>query len=211
LAKRLVVLGVLAALGLAPVARADGDPASDYLLGQPTFIPPDVGVPRAYADQLNATVREAKARGYTIRVGLIGSRYDMGSVSILYKKPKQYSRFLGQELAFVYKNRLLIVMPNGLAVSRAGKLLPPEQAVVERLPAPGGNGARLASAASRAVIRLAAKNGIVVPSAPLASSGRTTPSSHTTSDRLTLIVVALAAALAFGGSILYRRRAARGP
>src|SRR4029078_11591364 len=144
------VLVVLAALGLAPVARADGDPASDYLLRQPTFIRPECGVPRAYADQRNATVREEKARGYTIRVALIGSRYDMGSVSILYKKPKQYSRFLGQELAFVYKNRLLIVMPNGLAVSRAGKLLPPEQAVVERLPAPGAHCATRSSCPAQA-------------------------------------------------------------
>jgi hypothetical protein len=93
---------LVVALLAAPIARADGDPASDYLLGQPTFVPPDDGVPKAYADQLNATVAEAKARGYTIRVALIGTRYDMGSVTVLYREPKRYARFLGQELFLVY-------------------------------------------------------------------------------------------------------------
>ena len=96
---------MLAALIAVSPARADGDPASDYLLGRSTFIPPDVGIPKAYADQLIATVREAKARGYTIRVALIGSRYDLGSVTILDKKPKRYARFLGTELSLIYKSR----------------------------------------------------------------------------------------------------------
>ena len=48
-------------------------------------------------------LRDAKARGYEIRVALIASRYDMGSVGVLYRQPKRYARFLGQELAFVYK------------------------------------------------------------------------------------------------------------
>ena len=86
---RCALLAVLAgSLVVVAAAHADADPASDYLIQQATFIPPDDGIPMAYADQLNATVREAKARGYTIRVALIGSRYDMGAVTILYEKPK---------------------------------------------------------------------------------------------------------------------------
>ena len=103
----------LAALAAAPLARADADPASDYLLGQSTFVPPDDGIPRAYADQLNATVREAKARGYTIRVALIGSRYDLGSIGSVFGQPKQYARFLGKELTLVYHGRLLVDKANG--------------------------------------------------------------------------------------------------
>ena len=191
----------------APVARADGDPASDYLLSQQTFIPPDVNVPPAYAAQLNAAAREAKARGYEIRVALIGTRYDMGAVTILFEKPKQYARFLGQELSFVYKGRLLVVMPNGLAVSLNGKPQPAEQKVVERIAAPGKDGAVLASTATKAVIQLAASSGNVVPVPPLAASGRTS-GSNTNRDRIVIAVAVLAAAALAAAVVLIRRRRA---
>lgn len=197
---------LVALLVAAPAAHADADPASDYLVGQGTFIPPDVGIPPAYADQLNATVREAKARGYTIRVALIGSRYDMGAVTVLYEKPKQYARFLGQELSLIYKQRLLVVMPNGLAVSQNGKILPREQALVERIPPPGTDGTALAATATRAVIRLAADAGVVVPEPPLASSGRSAPGSNENRDRAVIAVAAAVAALLVALVVLYRRR-----
>jgi hypothetical protein len=211
LARALFLVLALAALAAAPLARADADPASDYLLGQATFIPPDDGIPRAYADQLNATVREAKARGYTIRVALIGSRYDMGGVTVLYEKPKQYARFLGQELALIYKQRLLVVMPNGLAVSKNGKLAPREQAVVDRIAPPGPNdGTALASTGTKAVIRLAAASGIVVPEQPLAASGRSAPGSSDTRDRIVIAAAAVAAALLAALVVIYRRRRSAG-
>jgi hypothetical protein len=197
---------VAASLLAAPAAHADADPASDYLIQQATFIPPDDGIPKAYADQLIATVREAKARGYTIRVALIGSRYDMGGVTILYEKPKQYARFLGQELALIYKKRLLVVMPNGLAVSANGKLLPREQSVVDRIAPPGTDGKALASTASRAVIRLAADAGVVVPAQPLAASGRGSAGSSDNRDRVIIAAAALAAALVAALVVVLRRR-----
>src|SRR5437764_13595429 len=122
----MVIAVVAFALCCAPVALADGDPASDFLLGQSVFVPPDDGVPDANAKQLESVVASAKAGGYEIRVALIGTRYDMGSVVALYRHPKPYARFLGQELYFVYKGRLLVVMPNGYGVSRGGKAQPPE-------------------------------------------------------------------------------------
>jgi hypothetical protein len=206
LARRaLLLLALLAGLAFAPLARADGDPASDYLLSQSTFVPPDDGVPAAYAEQLQATVREAKARGYAIRVALIGTRYDLGSVSVLDRKPKQYARFLGQELAFVYKGRLLVVMPNGLGYSERGRAVPRGQAVVDSLAAPGKDGAALASAATSAVVRLAAAAGVVVPEAPLGSGARTS-GSNANRDRLTIAAAALAATLLAAGAVLFRRR-----
>jgi hypothetical protein len=195
-----------ASLVAVPGAHADADPASDYLIQQATFIPPDDGIPQAYADQLNATVREAKARGYTIRVALIGSRYDMGGVTILYEKPKQYARFLGQELALIYKKRLLVVMPNGLAVSANGKLAPREQAVVDRIQPPGTDGRTLASTATKAVIRLAADAGVVVPEQALSSSGRSAPGASDNRDRVIIAAAALGAALVVVLVVLYRRR-----
>lgn len=194
--RRLAVLAALALLVAAPVARADGDPASDYLLGQPTFVPPDDGVPKAYEAQLDATVAAAKARGYTIRVALIGTRYDMGSVSVLWKKPKQYARFLGKELYFVYKGRLLVVMPNGLAVAKGGEPVAADQQVVDRIAAPGASGAALASAATTAVSRLA--------SVPAPKLGHVA-SASTNRDRLTIAGAVVVALLAFAAFATLRR------
>jgi hypothetical protein len=204
--RRLVLLLAVAALCAAPAALADGDPASDYLLSQATFVPPDDGIPAAYAKQLQATVLDAKARGYTIRVALIGTKYDLGSVPVLFKKPKLYARFLGQELTFIYKGRLLVVMPNGLGASRGGRPTPREQAVVDRLPAPGGGGAALASTATNAVVRLAADAGVVVSAARLGSSSA---GPSTNRDRLTIAAAAIVIAAAAGAALLYTRRRGR--
>ena len=85
------------------------------------------------------------------------------------RKPKQYARFLGTELTLVYHGRLLVVMPNGFGVSRAGKLLPAAQRVVDRLPAPGTGGPQLVQAGIDGVRALAAASGVHVPPPKLAS------------------------------------------
>lgn len=190
-----------ALLVAAPAARADGDPASDFLLSRPTFLPPDAGIPAGYQNQLNQVVADAKARGYVIRVALISAPYDLGSVGVLYQKPKQYARFLGQELAFVYRGRLLVVMPNGLGVSRNGKPVPRDQAVVDRLPPPGKDGAALASTATQAVSKLA---GVPVPTL----RGATSKPSQTSERVLIVAVTALVVAGIVVFRLLRRRRRA---
>jgi hypothetical protein len=197
LAAALLVL----ALGV-PAALADGDPASDYLLVYPTFVPPDDGIPAAYAKQLTAVVAAVKAKHYVIRVALIKTRYDMGSVTVLYRKPKLYAHFLSQELHFVYTGRLLVVMPNGYGFARGGVLQPQQQAIVDGLPVPGGSGAELAAAGTRAVRVLAAESGVEVPLPALHGSTGT----NTTRDRL-VILVAVAFLLILGGGLpLLRQR-----
>jgi hypothetical protein len=187
-----------------PVAHADGDPASDYLLTQSTFIPFDAKVPKAQAEQLNAIVAGAKEKGFAIRVALISTKFDLGAVPSLWLKPKTYARFLGQELFFVYKGRLLVVMPNGYGVSRGGKLLPSAQRVVDALPEPGDGGAALAAAATRAVQRLAAHEGVRIE-IPAASSG-----DSSTSDRIVIAAIAgglvLLILVGFGARRLLTRR-----
>jgi hypothetical protein len=201
------VLCVVAALALAavraPRGRADGDPASDYLLAEPSFVAPDAGVPPAYANQLNDVLRDALARGYRLRVALIATRNDMGSVAVLFRQPQRYARFLGKELAFVYAGNLLVAMPNGFGVTRRGRVLPGDQAVLDRLRPPGGAGVALASAATSAVVQLAAGAGVIVTVPPLRGSRSTANESH---DRLTIVLAATAAALLIAIAVFVRRR-----
>jgi hypothetical protein len=181
-----------AACAAAPAARADGDPASDFLLARDTFVPFDAGISEAQTEQLDTIVAEAKKRGFTIKVALIASEVDLGAVPSLWRKPETYARFLGQELFFLYKGRLLIVMPNGYGVSRAGKPLASAQRVVDTLPKPGDGGPALAAAAVRAVQRLAAQDGVRLE-IPKASSG-----GNTAHDRVMLAVIAAAIVALFG-------------
>jgi hypothetical protein len=164
LRSRAILLAALVCLLAAPAARADGDPASDYLLSTSLFETP--GVPSADDAKLRAVIAAANAGGFTIRVALISTRYDMGSVDALFRRPRQYARFLGQELYFVYKGRLLVVMPNGYGVSRGGKPVPSAQRLVDRLPSPGPGGHALATGATAAVRRLAAAAGVRVALSP---------------------------------------------
>jgi len=113
---------LLALLGIAtPSARADGDPASDVLATQDTFIPRDAALEPAAQRQLEATVAAAAASGYPIRVALIASPSDLGSVSALWQRPAAYARYLGEELSLLYHGAILVVMPGGVGFqARAG-------------------------------------------------------------------------------------------
>ena len=199
---------MLALLLGVPAALADGDPASDYLLVSPAFVPPDDGIPPASAKQLTTVLADAKKHGYVIRVALIKTRYDMGSVTVLYGKPKQYAHFLGQELYFVYKGRLLVVMPNGFGFARAGKLQPAQQGLLDRRRPPGAGGAQLAASATGAVRALAAASGVHVALPPLHGSTGTS----STRDRLVIAGgAAIVLALGAGLTVLRRRTRSRGP
>jgi hypothetical protein len=202
--RRLLLVVATAALVAVPAAQADGDPASDYLLSQPLFNPPDSGVPAAYASQLTSVLESAKRDGYEIRVALIPTRYDLGSVGVLDKKPKQYARFLGQELSFVYMGRLLVVMPNGLGYAKGGKADAAKQAVVDRIAPPRGSPVAMATAATQAVVGLAAREGVHVTVPPL--HGDTSVDSQNR-DRLLIVLAVVVALAAFGLYSLVRRRA----
>ncbi len=111
-------------LGLVPaVARADGDPASDVLVTQPAFVPWDAGVSLHQAAQLNALLKAAARAGMPVRVALIASATDLGSITPLWRRPLAYADFLGQELSLVYHGRVLVVMPVGLGMYENGHLL----------------------------------------------------------------------------------------
>jgi len=116
-----LIAGLCLALLLpAARARADGDPASDVLAIQTLFLPADAGVPFAQQTQLPALLSAAARSGYPIRVALIASRTDLGSVTELWRQPQTYAQFLGQELSLVYRGPLLVVMPNGFGLYGVG-------------------------------------------------------------------------------------------
>jgi hypothetical protein len=116
----LVALASLAILALsAGHAAADGDPASDVLLAQSMFLPPDAPVPSTQAAELQQLINQAARADYPIRVAVIATAADLGSVTALWSKPQSYAEFLAQELSLVYRGPLLIVMPIGLGFSGA--------------------------------------------------------------------------------------------
>lgn len=201
----LCALVAVIALALPALANADGDPASDYLIGQPTFYALDE-IPADRARTLDTIVKDANRAGFQIRVALIASLPDLGSVTSLYRKPQQYAQFLGQELFYAYKGRLLIVMPNGFGYSIRGRPAPAEKRAIARLAPPGTNGGRIADAATNAVHLLAQAAGHNVP-LPKSGSG-----SSATGDRIKIGAIAVGVAAIAAALVLLRRgrRATRG-
>jgi hypothetical protein len=134
------LIAVLAALAaaIATEARADADPASDVLYVRDVFLPYEAVSPAA-ADALRSAAREARADGKPIKVAVIASRRDLGGVPTLFGNPLYYARFLGAELQFLYSGRLLVVMPQGAALSERGRLLA-NQSVLHARIEPGAEG-----------------------------------------------------------------------
>jgi cytochrome oxidase Cu insertion factor (SCO1/SenC/PrrC family) len=165
------LVAAVAAVGVfASTARADGDPASDYLLSQQVFFSSLPSSGSSSERQLAATVSAANRAGFAIRVAVISSSYDLGSIAALWREPSLYARFLGVELSAVYKGRLLVVMPNGFGFNWPGHPTAPADRVLARVPA-GSAGTALMSSAADAVRTLAGTSGVVL-SAASASANR---------------------------------------
>jgi hypothetical protein len=155
---------LIVAVSADPV-RADGDPASDVLSSQALFVPQDAGISAVQQAQLGALVAAARGAGYELRVAVIASSADLGSITALWRQPGNYARFLGQEIALVAHGPLLVVMPDGFGyTARPGALDP---SVLNGLAAAGP---ALGAGAIAAVRRLAAAAGHPLAiSAPRAS------------------------------------------
>jgi hypothetical protein len=180
--RRALLVVVLAALVAAPVARANGDPASDILLTQPVYFPIDATLSDSDREALLKTVDEADKRGYKIRVALIPFTSDLGTAVSLWRHPQDYSEFLGKELAFVYRNRLLIVQPSGFGFYNQGKPVAKEQRVLAKIPV-GKTPAEQTRSADAAVRALAAADGVKLPVAKTKSTA--------SRDRLIIVLAGL--------------------
>jgi hypothetical protein len=149
-----LLLAVAAALAVtAGTARADGDPASDVLAFQDVYLPfqaPSQAAKGRLADAIAASNRA----GRPIKVAVIATAQDLGSIPSLFGKPAQYAHFLGLELPF-YPSRLLIVMPAGFGVWEHGRSIAPAERALQGLAA-GSDSESLTDAATTAVQRLRA-------------------------------------------------------
>ena len=188
----LAALALVLACAASP-ARGDGDPASDYLIEQQLFLPIDGRISQQAQTQLEQTVRDATERGFPIRVAVIWSPYDLGSVTALWRKPGPYARFLSAEITYFYKGRLLIVMPNGLGFAYPKHDTAADRGLIAGIPitrTPTG----LAQAATRAVTELAAANGVRLDEE---RSPRSTTRDVLIAVGLALVVLPAAAVLLF--------------
>ncbi len=183
--RTLAILLALGALALLPAAaRADGDPASDILYNGKIFFPFETKISAQKQRDLQQVVAAAWKAGFPIKVAVISSAYDLGSVGALWQKPQLYAKFLGSELAFLYKGRLLIVMPNGFGLNRGTAA---ERKLLQTVPiGQGGNG--LTASAADAVRALAAASGHQLPK-PVDKT------SNTGRDRIVLVAVVVLIAL----------------
>ena len=223
----LVCLAALALGGSVPAALADGDPGSDVLVYQSLFVEADAGVSVSQQAHLGALLSEAARAGFPIRVAIVASRFDLGSVTELWGKPRSYARFLGLELSLAYRGRLLVVMPDGLGFNWPGHAVGAAYRTLGHISvASGGSG--LAAAAETAVKSLAAARGVklsgglgsssssppaagspsgVVSSAP--SNAAPAPPGSNTDTVVAIVAFALAAAAAL--AFLARRIQRPGP
>jgi hypothetical protein len=196
---------LLAAAVLTPpgLAVADGDPASDTLLGENVFYPYSPPVARAVKLKLDAQAAAAKRAGLPIKVALIAAPTDLGAVPSLFGKPQAYARFLDQEISFRGAQPLLVVMPAGYGVQ--GVTGPARQAV-SALPRPAGaTSTDLARAAQTAVAKLVSVSGHPVKS----TGGGGDSSGGTTVLLIGLVLAAIAVSTALILLRLLGRRSAR--
>src|ERR1700733_15689964 len=163
-AAALALLSVaLIAAAVPPVARADGDPGSDVLVYQDLFAGSDAGLSVQQQVQLGDVLKTAAREGFPVRVAIIASPFDLGSVTELWHQPREYARFLGIELSLAYKQRLLVVMSNGFGFNWPGHSAAPGYRALGGIPI-GSGGAGLFNAAGAAGGKLALAGGGNLPS-----------------------------------------------
>jgi cytochrome oxidase Cu insertion factor (SCO1/SenC/PrrC family)/thiol-disulfide isomerase/thioredoxin len=155
-----VLAAVIVTVGATTAAaHADGDPGSDVLVFQDLFVAADAGVPVAQQAQLGNLLQEAARSGFPVRVAIIAAQSDLGAVTALWRQPQAYARFLGIELSLAYKQRLLVVMPNGFGLNWPGHSTAADNRVLAGITI-GAGGTGLLAAADTAVHSLAAANGV---------------------------------------------------
>jgi hypothetical protein len=162
----------IAVAAAAPAARADGDPASDYLLVQNVFVPYESPAAAGVSADLERAVSAVYLHGDRVKVAAIFTKDDLGSVPSLFGHPAEYAQFLGIEIGFWYAGPLLVVMPGGFGVYDGGRSTAAEQQVLRSLSVAAGSSDDLVRSATAAVQRMAAAGALSSPDlkAPLVTA-----------------------------------------
>ena len=191
---RSLVVALLASALLPAAAGADGDPASDVLLGENVFYPYSPPTSPAIQKQLNAETAAAKQAHFPLKVALIGAPVDLGVIPSLFGQPQKYADFLDQEISFRAKQPLLVVMPAGYGtVGLPAKSV----AAITALPKPTKTNDGLATAASTAVTKAAEAAGH-----PISGDSGSGDGSKSGGGSNSIVVIALAAAAVIAASAL---------
>src|SRR3954449_7771249 len=157
---------IVLALVLASTAPAfgDGDPASDVLPSQDAYYPYQPPVSKDLVTALNAELKQVRKGGYPMKVALIETAGDLGSLSQLFNDPQRYTNVLASELpanphgSVKDKLHLLVVMPGGIGGVNLGDKVDAALAPVKIDTEAQSDG--LARAALEAVARVATANGV---------------------------------------------------
>ena len=194
----LVAAALIAAATVVPSARADGDPGSDVLVYQDLFAGSDAGLSVAQQVELGGLLKATVRAGAPVRVAVIASRFDLGAVTGLWRNPRAYARFLGIELSLVYKQRLLVVMPNGFGFNWPGHSPAAAYRTLASIPIhAGGDG--LFSATEAAVRKLMQASGVELPAgaASVAPNGageaHAQPSGNNADNTIGIVALSLVA------------------
>jgi cytochrome oxidase Cu insertion factor (SCO1/SenC/PrrC family) len=190
------------------VARADSDPASTYLVSNQVFLSSQSAGMSPAQRQLVATVAAANRAGFAIRLAVISSNYDLGSVTELWEKPRTYAGYLGVELSRAYvRQRLLVVMPNGFGFNWPGHASAHIYGLLATVPLGSGAATSLAVAAEVAIRRLARASGVAVPpSRPAAGGESAGPGTAGTLTIIGAVAGGIAALFAFAVIVTRARR-----
>lgn len=131
------------------------------------FNPIDSGVPFSTVDRLKGLLVLSQKAGFPIRVAMINSATDLGTVTSLWgKPPRDYAYYLWDELQKLYDGQILVVMPNGFGLwgPPHGHYAVSAAELKVRALSPG-HGVSLAAAAMSAVPLLAEAAGHKIPGA----------------------------------------------
>ncbi|HEY3188591.1 MAG TPA: hypothetical protein VGJ70_14015 [Solirubrobacteraceae bacterium] len=193
------------ALAAAPPAFADADPPSDVLIAQDYYLPYQPKTEPAFARALRTALKRTKAAGLRLKVAIVSTPADLGSVPAFLGQPQKYADFLNKELPGIGRKPLLVVQPFGFG---GDDLIGAEDALqgLQIDTDHGSNG--LVATAVVAIQRIAKATGhpietVAVP--PLTGGGAPRSSSHGTSPLLYVIPVTLVL-VALGVATLRGRR-----
>jgi len=192
---------VVAVAALPSVALADGDPASDTLPSADAYLPVQPQPSPAGTARLAGLLKAARASGHPVKVAVIASPTDLGSVPVLFGKPDQYARFLAGEIrAFLPAGATLIVaMPSGLGAAGPGATAAVHAAVTRLRSPANADSDSLTNVAGQAIRATASAGGHPLPASVASAAG------GTNAGRIVFVAV-LALMLLLGSAAAARMR-----